>query len=86
MYGQRYGGRTTVRVVMITTAVYVCIIALPAHALSCADVQRGVALAGTTNPAVLEALAKQFGYTVTPQQRRQALRCLRQGPMWGKRR
>lgn len=69
----------------ITMVVALCIIAAilwptraPA-AYTCADVDRAVALAGTSDPAALERAVRGAGITVTPALRRLARNCLGRG-------
>lgn len=68
-------------------AFLVLVVSSPTHALTCADIQKGAAFVGTTNIDELAAIAAKNGFTVTPQRRRQATRCLAQGgaPSWRKR-
>lgn len=50
---------------------------------TCETVRLGVELVGT-DPAALEELANQYGFTVSPAQRKKAMRCLRR-IKWAKR-
>lgn len=75
-------------VTMVVALLIIAMLLWPRQTLAgytCADVNRAVALAGTSDPAALEQAARAAGYKVTPAMRRIARNCLKGEARFAKR-